>query len=182
MDEAAPIRPIRPIRPRPLPRPPGAYGAPRGAQMALAAPAPLPAAGAAPRSRVVITEELGDVLETPVGPGEAMLVRAVAGAGKSTMLELRARRNPIQKFLYLAYNDSVAEEMSQRFAIYISIQHSHPVLRAPQAHRASSLANDAARARMSRYQVARTTFLTGTHPPQYLYEPPRKARMPRLAR
>ena len=43
--------------------------------MALAAPAPLPAAGAAPRSRVVITEELGDVLETPVGPGEAMLVR-----------------------------------------------------------------------------------------------------------
>ena len=35
-----------------------ACGAPRGAQMALAAPAPLPAAGAAPRSRVVITEEL----------------------------------------------------------------------------------------------------------------------------
>ena len=84
--------------------------------MALAAPAPLPAAGAAPRSRVVITEELGDVLETPVGPGEVMLVRAVAGAGKSTMLELRARRNPSQQFLYLAYNDSVAEEMSQRFA------------------------------------------------------------------
>ena len=93
-----------------------ACGAPRGAQMALAAPAPLPAAGAAPRSRVVITEELGDVLETPVGPGEVMLVRAVAGAGKSTMLELRARRNPSQQFLYLAYNDSVAKEMSQRFA------------------------------------------------------------------
>ena len=66
----------------------------RGAQMALAAPAPLPAAGAAPRSRVVITEELRDVLETPVGPGEVMLMRAVAGAGKSTMLESRARRNP----------------------------------------------------------------------------------------
>ena len=118
MDEATPIRPIPPTTSAEAAAaaPPRAYGAPRGAQMALAAPAPLPAAGAAPRSRVVITEELGDVLETPVGPGEAMLVRAVAGAGKSTMLELRARRNPIQKFLYLAYNDSVAEEMSQRFA------------------------------------------------------------------
>jgi len=62
------------------------------------------------------TPEQEAVLAANIRPGELVLVKAIAGAGKTATLLEFMRRRPLIRFLYLAYNRSAIDEIRIRIA------------------------------------------------------------------
>lgn len=67
-------------------------------------------------SRLCFTEEQEAVLAHDVAPGQLVLVKAIAGAGKTATLIEYMRRRSGTRFLYLAYNRSAIDEVKLRLA------------------------------------------------------------------
>ena len=65
-------------------------------------------------NRLTFTEEQEAVLAHNVAPGQLVLVKAIAGAGKTATLIEYMRRRPDTRFLYLAYNRSAIDEVKLR--------------------------------------------------------------------
>lgn len=61
------------------------------------------------------TEEQQAILDAVSSSKGDIKVAALAGTGKSTTLRMIAERNPRTRFLYLAYNKSVATEAEEKF-------------------------------------------------------------------
>lgn len=68
-------------------------------------------------SKIEFTDEQEAVLSHNVERGQIVLVKAIAGAGKTATLIEYMRRRPHMRFLYLAYNVSAIEEVRQRLAV-----------------------------------------------------------------
>lgn len=62
-----------------------------------------------------LTDEQKNVVDTDVGPGELMKVRAYAGTGKTRSLVEYAKKRPQKRFLYIAFNASAAVDARGRF-------------------------------------------------------------------
>ena len=65
---------------------------------------------------LVFTDEQEPVLQTDLAPGQVVLLKAIAGAGKTATLIEYMRRRPNKNFLYLAYNRSAIDEARLRIA------------------------------------------------------------------
>lgn len=63
-----------------------------------------------------LTDEQREVVDTDVGPGEMMKVKAYAGTGKTRSLVEYAKKRPRKRFLYVAFNSSAAADARKRFA------------------------------------------------------------------
>ena len=65
---------------------------------------------------VVVTPEVGAIVAVRLAPGAVLRIKAVAGAGKSTVLQEYARRHPHQRTVYLVFNRSVRRDQAQAYA------------------------------------------------------------------
>lgn len=65
---------------------------------------------------LIFTDEQEPVLQTDIVPGQVVLLKAIAGAGKTATLIEYMRRRPHKNFLYLAYNRSAIDEARLRIA------------------------------------------------------------------
>jgi len=62
-----------------------------------------------------LTEEQKTIVEASKGDFDILRINAYAGTGKTTTLVEIAKANPHKRFLYLAFNRSIAEEARQKF-------------------------------------------------------------------
>lgn len=71
----------------------------------------------APPARRVLTDEQKRIvdLSKSMDKNEILAIQACAGSGKTSTLEEIALANPKQRFLYLAFNKSIATEAKERF-------------------------------------------------------------------
>ena len=61
------------------------------------------------------SDELRDIVDTELKPGEVMRLVAVAGAGKSTALRLFVRERPRVQTLFVTFNKAAQEEQAAVF-------------------------------------------------------------------
>lgn len=71
----------------------------------------------APPARRVLTDEQKRIvdLSKSMNKNEILAIQACAGSGKTSTLEEIALANPKQRFLYLAFNKSIATEAGEKF-------------------------------------------------------------------
>lgn len=71
----------------------------------------------APPARMVLTDEQKRIvdLSKSMDKNEILAIQACAGSGKTSTLEEISLANPKQRFLYLAFNKSIATEAGERF-------------------------------------------------------------------
>jgi len=62
-----------------------------------------------------LTPEQIEIINYEMKDGESILIRAYAGAAKTTTLVEYAKARPNLNFIYLAFNKSVAEEAKAKF-------------------------------------------------------------------
>ena len=62
-----------------------------------------------------LTHEQEAIVSTSLKPPQWMVVHAFAGSGKTTTLVEYAKRYPMKRFLYLAFNKAITEEAKSRF-------------------------------------------------------------------
>ena len=62
-----------------------------------------------------LTEEQMSIVNTDLGPGELMKVRAYAGTGKTRSLVEYAKKRPHMRFLYVAFNKSAETDAREKF-------------------------------------------------------------------
>ena len=86
--------------------------------------------------------ELEAIVNAAVPAGSCMMIRAVAGAGKSFALREFARARPSQRFLFLSFNESVRREKTIEFKtmqlsnIMVQTLHSFAHANTPELHMA----------------------------------------------
>jgi hypothetical protein len=66
-----------------------------------------------------LTEEQMNIVDTDLGPGELMKVRAYAGTGKTRSLVEYAKKRPRMHFLYVAFNKSAEIDAKEKFGINV---------------------------------------------------------------
>lgn len=62
-----------------------------------------------------LTEEQKSIVNTDIGEGELMKVRAYAGTGKTRSLVEFAKQRPLKRFLYVAFNKSAETDAKAKF-------------------------------------------------------------------
>lgn len=70
------------------------------------------------------TEEQNEIFNSNE---QVILIKAFAGAGKTTTLKEYAKRRPNSKFLYLAFNTSVVEEAKHKFPSNVNVSTLHSI-------------------------------------------------------
>jgi hypothetical protein len=93
-----------------------------------AAPLHVPRAEAARTEAVrkALTEEQGAVVAQSMKlSGGGITVNAYAGSGKTTVLRECALANPTKRFLYLAFNKSIAKEAGTSFPANVTVSTAH---------------------------------------------------------
>ncbi len=74
---------------------------------------------------MILTEEQKAILRAYSRLEKAILVKAFAGASKTTSLVKLAENNPQDRFLYLAYNRKIVEEAKGRFPSNVTVKTAH---------------------------------------------------------
>ncbi|MCW1356323.1 hypothetical protein OLQ17_09785 [Campylobacter jejuni] len=75
-----------------------------------------------------LTDEQKDIIESSsiiLEPNIITKINACAGSGKTSTLKEIALHNPDKKFLYLAFNKSIAEESKKKFPENVDVKTIH---------------------------------------------------------
>jgi superfamily I DNA/RNA helicase len=76
--------------------------------------------GAKPTSALTPTQEQQDIIEAALETRDNLLINALAGAAKTTTLELICKALPVQPILSLAFNKRIATEMTKRLPGHVA--------------------------------------------------------------
>jgi superfamily I DNA/RNA helicase len=76
--------------------------------------------GAKPTSALTPTAEQQDIIQVALETRDNILINALAGAAKTTTLELICRALPVQPILSLAFNKRIATEMTKRLPGHVA--------------------------------------------------------------
>ena len=76
-------------------------------------------------TELILTDEQKEIVALDVPKGQLLKISAFAGTAKTTTLRLFAEAHPDKKFLYLAYNSSVAAEGKTMFPSNTKCQTTH---------------------------------------------------------
>jgi UvrD-like helicase C-terminal domain/UvrD/REP helicase N-terminal domain len=83
-----------------------------------------------PRTTFVPTQEQEDI-RTGYRTGQDLVIRALAGTGKTTSLEMLARDDIRKRMTYVAFNRSIADEAARRFPSNVTCQPAGTMVRVP---------------------------------------------------
>lgn len=68
------------------------------------------------------TPEQESIIEAAKSTSDSIIIEALAGAAKTTTLEMICRALPVQPILCLAFNKRIAEEMKSRLPSHVTVQ------------------------------------------------------------
>jgi len=116
--------------------PPGRFGLQRSASWGISGEGPsssMPTSLATHQEYVsseaqhgsTLTEEQQRVVDTDIGPGDLVKVRAYAGTGKTRSLVEYAKKRPGKRFLYIAFNKSAETDAKTKFAVNVDCKTVH---------------------------------------------------------
>lgn len=77
------------------------------------------------KENMELTQEQIDIVNVELKNGETFLIQAYAGAAKTTTLVEYAKARPNVKFMYLAFNKSVADEAVAKFPSNVTCKTTH---------------------------------------------------------
>lgn len=97
---------------------------PAPANVTPAAPAPVPAARRTAAGELVPTAEQAEIIDA-CAAGEALVIEAGAGTGKTSTLRLAAAAMDHRRGVYVAYNKAIATEASRKFPGHVSCSTAH---------------------------------------------------------
>ena len=128
---------VIPLRPKPRSGTLAAFAftpTPSTAPVAVGRTGPLQRTVSLPTPMIVdepaedtLTEEQRRVVDTDIGGGELMKVRAYAGTGKTRSLVEYAKKRPFTKFLYVAFNKNAQVDAQKKFGFNVDCKTMHSV-------------------------------------------------------